>query len=379
MSIHTPLPLLGGLSAAEFMRDYWHRKPLLIRQAIPAFTPPLSLHQIKTLAHQDDVESRLIWREADQWEMEEGPFETLPPPEKPDWTLLVQGLNLHDDASAGLLERFRFVPDARVDDLMVSIATDQGGVGPHFDSYDVFLLQGEGQRRWEISDQQNLQLDPDAPLKILSAFTPTATFVLEPGDMLYLPPCYAHNGVAIGDCMTLSIGFRAPTALELARGLLEHASESLEEAPPATLLHRYQDPQQPATSTPAELPAGLLSFTHELARQLSFSDALIQDFLGQWLTEPKANVVFPMPDELPDLYSDWPTHGMLRCDRRTRMIYRNGALYINGECAMRETSPSLIKFADARQISCALITEEEEQGLMQDWLDAGWIHFQQDA
>lgn len=379
MPIHTPLSLLGGLSAAAFMRDYWHRKPLLIRQAIPDFIPPLSTRQIRSLACHDDVESRLVWQEAGQWEMETGPFESLPAPEEPEWTLLVQGLNLHDDASAALLERFRFVPDARLDDLMVSIASDQGGVGPHFDSYDVFLLQAEGQRRWEISDQENLQLDPAAPLKILRAFTPTETFILEPGDMLYLPPRYAHNGVALGDCMTLSIGFRAPTALELAQGLLEHAAECLDDAPPPALLQRYQDPGQLATVTPAALPDNLLAFGRSLTQHLHFPDSMIQDFLGRWLTEPKPTVVFDSPETLIDLYSDWPTHGRLRCDRRTRLIYRDGALYINGECAARQTSPALIEFANNRHISCALITEEEEQALVQDWLDAAWVHFDPEA
>ncbi|WP_415830141.1 cupin domain-containing protein, partial [Bordetella pseudohinzii] len=226
MTLDQPLALLGGLSPNDFMRRHWQRKPLLIRQAIPGFKPPETLAALKKLARRDDVESRLIWREQGQWQMENGPFARLPKASEPDWTLLVQSVDLHSDAAAELMQRFRFVPDARLDDLMISIASDGGGVGPHFDSYDVFLLQAAGKRRWRYGRQKDLSLQPDLPLKILSRFEPEHEAVLEPGDMLYLPPQAAHDGVALGDdCMTISIGFRAPTQAALARGLLEAAAD----------------------------------------------------------------------------------------------------------------------------------------------------------
>ncbi len=211
----TPLDLLGGMTPAAFMRDVWHRKPLVIRQAVPGIVPPVSREALFDLAGSDDVESRLVTHFRNRWKLAHGPFarENLPGVKARQWTLLVQGVNLHNNAAAELMGRFRFVPDARLDDLMISYATDGGGVGPHFDSYDVFLLQVSGRRRWRISSQTSLELIPDMPLKILADFNAEQEWVLEPGDMLYLPPQYAHDGIAEGECMTCSIGFRArPTA-----------------------------------------------------------------------------------------------------------------------------------------------------------------------
>ena len=218
MNINQPLPLLGGITPQEFMRDYWQRKPLLIRQAIPGFKPSLSIANIKQLVKREEVESRLIWQDENGWNMKTGPLERLPAASKPNWSVLAQSVDLHDDATAALIRQFRFISDARLDDAMISIATDGGGVGPHFDSYDVFLLQAHGQRRWRISQQEDLTLEPGLPLKILKNFKSEQEFLLEPGDMLYLPPHAAHDGVAVGTCMTISIGFRAPTEATLACG-----------------------------------------------------------------------------------------------------------------------------------------------------------------
>ncbi|WP_203564656.1 cupin domain-containing protein, partial [Bordetella pseudohinzii] len=300
MTLDQPLALLGGLSPNDFMRRHWQRKPLLIRQAIPGFKPPETLAALKKLARRDDVESRLIWREQGQWQMENGPFARLPKASEPDWTLLVQSVDLHSDAAAELMQRFRFVPDARLDDLMISIASDGGGVGPHFDSYDVFLLQAAGKRRWRYGRQKDLSLQPDLPLKILSRFEPEHEAVLEPGDMLYLPPQAAHDGVALGDdCMTISIGFRAPTQAALARGLLEAAADQAmarigllggpygEPALPGPRLDGlYRDPGQAATRHPAALPDALVQATLDTLSKLRFDDALAARFLGCWLTEP---------------------------------------------------------------------------------------------
>ncbi|MDO9201310.1 MAG: cupin domain-containing protein, partial [Hydrogenophaga sp.] len=182
------------------MRRYWQKKPLLIRNAVPGFKPFLTRPQLFAMAADEAVESRLIVHQAQGWTLKHGPLArtALPPIKQPRWTLLVQGVDLHVNAAHELLQRFRFVPDARLDDLMISWASDGGGVGPHFDSYDVFLLQASGQRHWRIGRQKDLTLEEGVPLKILSHFEPEEEHLLNPGDMLYLPPRWAHDGVAVG-------------------------------------------------------------------------------------------------------------------------------------------------------------------------------------
>ena len=395
MNTHLPLPLLGGLSPDDFMRRYWQRKPFLIRQAVPGFKPPVSIGALKKLARRDDVESRLIWREAGEWQMEEGPFARLPRKDEPDWTLLVQSVDLHSDAASALLQQFRFIPDARLDDIMISVASDCGGVGPHFDSYDVFLLQASGRRRWRYGRQKDLSLQPGLPLKILQQFTPEHDVVLEPGDMLYLPPQAAHDGIALGDdCMTISVGFRAPTQAALARGLLEAAADQAmarvgllggpygePPLPGPRLDALYRDPGQPAVQTPAALPDSLVQATLDTLAKIRFDDALASRFLGCWLTEPSNLAVFePGPAPGVDLAGQWPESGTLLLDRRTRMLYRRRQLFINGETAPVPADAALRMLADARRLDCASpqcvrLTDAARECLA-DWLDAGWLHYQ---
>ena len=208
MDVNEALPLLGGLSPAAFMKRHWQKKPLLVRQAWPEVEPPLPRPGLFDLAASDAVESRLVERRPDGWKVKNGPLSrrALPPVARAGWTLLVQGLDLHVEAAHRMLSRFRFVPDARLDDLMVSWASPGGGVGPHIDSYDVFLLQVQGRRRWRIGKVTDASLHEDAPLKLLRHFEPSDEWLLEPGDMLYLPPNWGHDGVAEGgECMTCSI------------------------------------------------------------------------------------------------------------------------------------------------------------------------------
>ncbi|MEP7329019.1 MAG: cupin domain-containing protein, partial [Betaproteobacteria bacterium] len=198
------LPLLGGHTPAAFLRRFWQKEALLVRGAIPDFAGLHTRATLFALAGRDDVEARLLVRSGRAWTLEHGPFparllRTLP---AVDWTLLVQGVNLESDAADTLLRRFAFLPFARLDDLMVSYAAPGGGVGPHFDSYDVFLLQGFGRRRWRYGRQQDLALRPGLPVKILRRFVPQHDTVLAPGDMLYLPPAYAHDGIAVDACTT---------------------------------------------------------------------------------------------------------------------------------------------------------------------------------
>lgn len=391
MNPNKPLALLGGLTPAEFMKTYWQRKPLLVRQAIPGFKSPISIPELKKMSKRDDVESRLIWREKKQWQMECGPFGRLPKATEPDWTLLVQSVDIHHDAACELMNKFRFVPDVRLDDLMISLATAGGGVGPHFDSYDVFLLQAHGRRRWQFGQQNDLTLVPDLPLKILKNFVPEQEFILEPGDMLYLPPQAAHDGVALDDCMTISIGFRAPDEAALARGMLEAAADQIfaraglasgpygePPLPGPKLDTLYRDPGQTAVDHPASIPDRMIDAAVKAASKIQFNKALASRFLGCWLTEPNQAAVFDsfaMNEDVDDATEPY-THWVL--DRRTRMLYRDQQLFINGEAAGVRAEPALKILADERELKgdhpAARRLSEDARDALADWLDDGWIH-----
>lgn len=396
--MHTdqPLALLGGLTPSQFMKTYWQRKPLLVRQAFKNFKPPVSMATLKKMSKRDDVESKLIWRDQDAWNMEVGPFSRLPKMSETHWTLLVQSVDIHDDAACALMNQFRFVPDARLDDLMISIATAGGGVGPHFDSYDVFLLQAQGRRHWKFGQQKDLSLVPDLPLKILQNFEPEQEFVLEPGDMLYLPPQAAHDGIALDDCMTISIGFRAPDEAALARGMLEAAADQIlsragvacgpygEPALPGPALDKfYRDPGQPAVAHPAEIPERLTEAAIAAAGKIRFDHALATRFLGCWLTEPNQAAIFDSPlshelDEEQDSEKDTQAYTHWVLDRRTRMLYRGQQLFINGEAALVKAEAGLKRLADARELAgtdpAAKRLSKDALEALADWLDDGWIH-----
>jgi 50S ribosomal protein L16 3-hydroxylase len=356
------------------MRRHWQKKPLVIRQAIPGFKPLLDRAALFAVAAGDAVESRLVVKNPKArgagWNMRHGPFarRSLPPLGQAGWTLLLQGMDLHHDAVHALINQFRFIPDARLDDLMISFATDGGGVGPHFDSYDVFLLQAHGQRRWRIGRQKNLELQPDVPLKILARFEPEEEFVLEPGDMLYLPPRYAHDGIAEGECMTYSIGFRAPASAEMAQEILQGLAESCMDEGASSL---YRDPSQGATENSAAIPESLATFAKaSLERALKDPLALAR-VLGETLSEPKANVWFED--------SGGADRGSaLRLDRRTRMLYDRHHVFINGESfrASGRDATLMRQFADARTLDAVNVQRlsPPAQELLQDWCDAGWVH-----
>jgi len=379
MDINQPLPLLGGLTAAQFMRRHWQKKPLLIRQAIPGFTPPIPRAALFDLAGQDDVESRLIRKKGAAWQLRQGPLarRALPPLSEAGWTLLVQGVDLHHDGAHALMRNFRFLPDARLDDLMISYASKEGGVGPHFDSYDVFLLQAHGTRRWSIGRQRDLTLQKNVPLKILERFVPEQTFVLEPGDMLYLPPKYAHDGIAeTGDCMTYSIGLRAPAENDLAADLLSRIAEAAADEVEDDLADgvaspRYRDPLQGPVANPGAIPGALQAFAAQAVQAALRDPALIDRALGESLTEPKPLVRFE-PTEMPQVWRS------LVLDRGTRMLYDEAHLYINGEsfrAAGRDATLMRLladqRSLDARQINGASAGARE---LLGDWCDAGWAH-----
>jgi 50S ribosomal protein L16 3-hydroxylase len=401
MDVNQPLDLLAGLSPAQFMRRHWQKKPLLVRQALPGFKPLLSRADLFAMAADEDVESRLIVQKGDGWKMKQGPMarRSLPPVNQPGWTLLVQSVDSHHDSVHALLQQFRFVPDARLDDLMISYATEGGGVGPHFDSYDVFLLQASGRRRWKIGRQADLALQQGVPLKILQNFEPDEEFVLEAGDMLYLPPAYAHEGVAeasvdvdgkAADCMTYSVGFRAPAATELAASLLhrlaefsEDAQEDADEAADGDgskpgLKRLYRDSAQAATDTPAAIPAQLLGFATQAVLDALKDPLALACVLGESMTEPKASTYFePLTNSLSFGSSDSPQLG-IRLDRRTRMMYDKHHVFINGESYRARGADATLmrRLADRRELSPKELRASSAQArdLLGDWHLAGWLH-----
>ena len=370
MNTEIPLTLLGGLSPSQFMKRHWQKKPLLVRNAIPGFVPCVGRADLVALAGQEGVESRLIVDSPKGWKMKHGPFtkRSLPPFSQEKWTFLVQGVDLHHDGVHALLQQFRFVPDARLDDVMVSYATDGGGVGPHFDSYDVFLLQAHGQRRWRIGRNKDLTLQSGVPLKILQNFEAEEEFVLNPGDMLYLPPKYAHDGVAVGECMTWSVGFRAPQEGELARELLMGLADEAFEGLGSAL---YRDPKQLAVVNPAAIPPSLAVFARQVIDKALQNPRLLDSLLGESLTEPKAQVWFESTEVVADL------SGGAQLDRRTKMMYDDQHVFINGESFKvgGKDAAVLRLLADDRCISGAQVKRlsVDAQAALIDWASEGWL------
>ncbi len=353
------------------MRRYWQKKPLLIRQAVPGMQPMLSRQQLFALAESEEVESRLVIQNAatGEWRLKSGPMgrRSFPRLSQSHWTLLVQGVDLHDDRVAQLRDQFRFIPDARLDDVMISYATDQGGVGPHFDSYDVFLLQVQGQRRWRISQQHDLSLRDDTPLKVLQHFKPEESWVLNPGDMLYLPPHCAHEGVALGECMTYSIGFKAETPQALAQQLLPRLADT----DTTNVSARYRDHKQSSTEHPACIPEQLQVFAQQAIEKAVQQKYAVDTALGEWLSEPKAHVWFDSQHS-----SDLKAGVVL--DRKTKMLYDQRCIYINGEswhCAGADAR-TLRVLADKRLLNNQQIQRCSESlvELLREWMQAGWLH-----
>jgi len=373
-----PTPLLGGLSPAQFMRRHWQKQPLRVRQAWPGVMPPLARPALFALAGQDGIESRLVRRIGETWSLRRGPLprRALPPLQQPGWTMLVQGLDLHVPAAHAMLAPFAFVPHARLDDLMVSWASDGGGVGPHVDAYDVFLIQLQGRRRWRVAPPGDRTFIDGLPLRILQHFEPTQEWVLEPGDMLYLPPMWGHDGTAVGgDCMTASVGFRTPHRRELARELLLRLADAVADADGPDPI--YADRTQPAVDRPGQIPSAYEAFAAKaLSAALGGADALPRA-LGEVLSDPKPGVWFDPPAHPP------ADQGAVRLDARTRMLYDARHLYVNGESwrAAGRDAQLLQRLADARRLSAAdrARLSAGAAAIVEDWLDDGWLHVDEGA
>jgi 50S ribosomal protein L16 3-hydroxylase len=289
---------LAHFDADAFLRDYWQKRPLLIRGAWADWRNPLTPDELAGLACEDGVESRLVERAADSWSVEHGAFPEarLGALHEANWTLLVQAVDQFVPAVAALIEPFRFVPDWRIDDVMVSIAACGGGVGPHFDQYDVFLVQGLGQRRWRIG----AMCDADTPLlanddvRLLADFEALEEHVLGPGDILYVPPGIAHDGIAESDdCMTYSIGFRAPSRSELIAHFCDHLLASLDDD------DRYADPDLRRPANPGEIEPAALERLHAMVGETLHDREAFARWFGAYVTSPKYPELEWAPDEAP--------------------------------------------------------------------------------
>lgn len=388
MPSDAPLSLLGGLTAAEFLRDHWQRKPLLIRGAFPDFESPLDPDELAGLACEEGVEARLVEEHGPEgpWQVSHGPFDEAVFGELPerDWTLLVQAVDHYVPEVAALLDHFDFLPRWRLDDIMISYAPPGGSVGPHVDQYDVFLIQGLGKRRWQLGGK----IADDAPilagidLRILEHFEVEADddWVLEPGDMLYLPPGWAHHGVSESDdCMTYSVGFRAPSADEAITSFADYLGEQL----PASL--RYGDAGMAPPADPAELDDASLERMRRLVLATLDDPAQLAQWFGRVMTQPK------YPDQL--VPSERPTdvdalvallqdgEELLRSPG-SRFAWRAGegeraTLFVDGdgiECSL----PLARALAGDTPLDAELLALEDAAELLARLLDAGSLGWYDD-
>ena len=372
--MNTKLTLLGGLTVNEFLRDYWQKKPLLVRKAVPGFKGLLDPQQLIGLACRDDVQARLVTCQRNKWGLRNEPF--LPGDfeglsKKGKWSVLVQGVNHFLPKGAELARQFNFIPHARFDDLMVSYAPKGGGVGPHFDVYDVFLVQGLGHRRWQISTQKDQTLVEGAPLRLLKDFKVEQEWVLEAGDMLYLPPQCAHNGIAEDDCMTYSIGFRTPWYQELAEQFLVYLQDRIE------IKGTYADPDLKAQKYPSEISPDMLQQVGRAIRKVKWDDEDVANFLGSYLSEPKPHIFFDAPVKpLTELrFAQALQKNGVKLDLKAQMLCHESTVFINGDAHQvgQGCYRILRELADARSLAPASKLTREAADLLYQWYLDGYV------
>jgi len=354
------------------MRRHWQREPLLVRGAFPHFADPLAPREVLALAASPEATSRLVRRRGASWSLEHGPFapsrfKQLP---RRDWTVLVQDANHFSRRADALLACFDFIPHARIDDVMVSYALPGGGVGPHVDSYDVFLLQGLGRRRWQISRQKDHSFVPGLDLRILERFAPEEEWVLEAGDMLYLPPGVAHHGVAESECLTWSIGFRAPADRELVAAFLDFLHERL--APEG----QYRDPGEAPAAHPGEIPPPLVEHAARALASIRWTESDVREFAGCFLSEPKPRVVFSPPARRLSRarFAERAARAGLALDARSRLLYSGAGFFLNGEAIAvpAPLRPLLQRLADERTLEGPLKESAEFWNMAYGWYLQGF-------
>ncbi|MBU6468388.1 MAG: cupin domain-containing protein [Betaproteobacteria bacterium] len=369
--------VLGSLSVKTFLQHYWQKEAHLFQQSIPDFLGFLTAKEIKQLATKPDVQARLIVRQGRHYECHHGPFRPVDLKHlgEKNWTLLIQSVNHWLPEADQLLHDFRFIPYARLDDVMVSYATPGGGVGPHFDHYDVFLLQGYGLRRWEIAKTSDLAIRPNQSLKLLQRFSAQHTHDLEPGDMLYLPPLWAHNGTALTECFTYSIGFRAPTHQEWVNAMLDYLRDELQ------VSGVYSDPDLREERHPAKLPDSLIEQIFTITQKIQWGKKEVIDMVGRYLSEPKTTVFFDGAENSLSLqkFSQSWTERQLLLNSRTQLLFHKQRFFINGEAFNPDSSclPLLTELADNKIIKPQVKSKQPKAlvALLHDWHEQGWVYF----
>ena len=366
--------LLGGLSRSLFLERHWQKLPLLVHGAIPGFRDLLGLRELIALATRGECEARLVVGNHGKREIVHGPlrkgiFRDLP---ARDWTLLVQGVNHAVPSARELLRRFSFVPHARLDDLMVSYAAPGGGVGPHVDSYDVFLLQGSGDRSWQVSAQRDLEPVTDSPLQILKRFRPAGRCVVSAGDMLYLPPGYAHNGVAQGACLTYSIGFRAPEYQELKSQFLAYLDDVIQ------IDGRYRDPRPTVPTHAGEISNNMITDVSSALSRISWKRSAVIDFMGRHLSEPKQDIVLHRPPELG--YAEFSRRV---CDKGIELhpalplLFHGSRCFINGEAfnIRPDERKGIVALADRRRLAGPEVCKARHATrIFREWYGYGYLN-----
>lgn len=358
---------LGGLSPKEFLRRHWQKRPFLVRRALPGFRGVIGRRALFALASRSDVESRLVRRSGGSWDVTQGPIpqSRLSKAGARNWTLLVNGINHHVPAAETLLRRFSFIPQARLDDVMVSYAAPGGGVGPHFDSYDVFLLQGPGRRVWRIARARRFEVVPGAPLRLIAGFRPEEELLLEPGDLLYLPPGWGHDGVALDPCFTCSIGFRAPGGAELAAAFLDYLHErGLPDA-------RYRDPDLRPAARPARIGGRMADFAAAQLARIRWRRSDVDEFLGRYLSTPKPHLVFSRGSS----FKTSLEKTTIELNPKTQLLYRGRRFFINGEVLIPRPGQhkALAALADRRRAPGRMLARAGLQDLILRWHRHGFL------
>jgi 50S ribosomal protein L16 3-hydroxylase len=345
--------ILGKTSVDVFLKKYWQKKPLLIRNAIENFQSPITEKDLFKIAQNEEAISRLIEFKKNLWQRKYGPFKKsdFTKQKNAPWTVLVQNMNHHFSFADSFLNFFKFIPYARLDDLMVSYATKKGSVGPHFDSYDVFLFQAKGEREWRVSEQKEFTLDKKSAIKIITNFKSKNSWVLKPGDMLYLPPNIGHWGISLSDdCLTYSVGFRAPGTFEIQSKFLDFIQDNLS----INKNDLYKDPNLKSQKNPAEINSNMISKFQQIVNQLRWNKNTINTFVGQLLSEPIETAIFQPPKPISlEIFKKNLSKKILILNPKTRMLFIKNSFYMNGELieADKKSALHLRRLAKDRKIS----------------------------
>lgn len=379
---------LGELSLADFMQQYWQKQPLLIKQGFKNFQDPLSADELAGLALEDDVESRLVECRDGNWQLETGPFEDFNRYGDKDWTILVQAVDHWHPPAAELIEPFRFIPNWRIDDLMVSFSTPGGGVGPHLDQYDVFIIQGEGKRHWRVGmpDASLKQFCPHPRLLQVTPFTACIDVIMEPGDILYIPPGCPHEGISLENSLNYSVGFRAPAQKDLLTGLADYLLDNDISG------KRFSDPQRNLTGNIGAISEQDLDQVQQLLVQLVSDRDKLPLWFGQYITQAKHELDQQEPDphyqaeEIAEYLEEGSVLarlGGLRCSYYQANESSDIQLFINGTTIVLPAEESLTAqlLCDSKRIDqqqCLHFTAREERLLLlTDLINQGLWYFEE--